>query len=77
VGMALFVWVFLVFLAGSADRVYVWLGLSYSHQIWGYRVLVIVAPVLAFFITRRVCRELLAGEQAALVRTVAEEAGPV
>ncbi len=76
-GMALFVWVFLVFLAGSADRVYVWLGLSYSHQIWGYRVLVIVAPVLAFFITRRVCRELLAGERAALVRTTAEDASHV
>jgi ubiquinol-cytochrome c reductase cytochrome b subunit len=76
-GMALLVWVFLVFLAGSADRVYVWLGLSYSHQIWAYRVLVICAPVLTFFITRRVCRELLAGEQAALVRTSAEEAGPV
>jgi ubiquinol-cytochrome c reductase cytochrome b subunit len=76
-GMALLVWVFLVFLAGSADRVYVWLGLSYSHQIWAYRVLVICAPVLTFFITRRVCRELLAGEQAAVVRTSAEEAGPV
>jgi len=60
--MAILVWVFLVFIAGSADRVYVWLGLSYSHQIWGYRVAVLVLPVVTYFVTRRVCRELLAGE---------------
>ena len=76
-GAALFTWVFLVFLAGSADRVYVWLGLGYSHQIWAYRVLVIVLPVVAFFATRRVCRELLLGERAELVRKTAEEGGPV
>jgi ubiquinol-cytochrome c reductase cytochrome b subunit len=76
-GMALFVWIFLVFLAGSADRVYVWLGLSYSHQIWAYRVLVVVLPVATFFTTRRVCRELLLGERAELVRKTAKEGGPV
>ena len=43
-GAALLVWVFLVFLAGSADRVDVWLGIPYSTQIWVYRVLVLVAP---------------------------------
>ncbi|HEY6961062.1 MAG TPA: cytochrome b N-terminal domain-containing protein [Gaiellaceae bacterium] len=60
--LALLVWVFLVFMAGSADRVYVFLGLSYSHQIWGYRAAVIVVPILTYFAARRVCRELLAGE---------------
>jgi ubiquinol-cytochrome c reductase cytochrome b subunit len=61
--MAVLVWVFLVFVAGSADRVYVWLGVSYSLQIWIYRVAVIVMPFVAFFVTRRVCRELLLGEK--------------
>jgi ubiquinol-cytochrome c reductase cytochrome b subunit len=71
--MAILVWVFLVFMAGSADRVYVWLGLSYGHQIWAYRVLVIVAPVVTWFATRRVCRELLAGEVVQAVQHAAKE----
>jgi len=69
--LAIVVWVFLVFMAGSADRVYVFLGLSYSHQIWAYRVAVVVLPVVTFFATRRVCRELLAGE---LVREIQRDA---
>ncbi len=61
--MAVLVWVFLVFLAGSADRVEVFLGLSYSQQIWGYRAAVVLLPIIVFFATRLVCRELLAGER--------------
>jgi ubiquinol-cytochrome c reductase cytochrome b subunit len=67
-GVAILLWVFLVFLAGSADRVDVWLGISYSFQIWAYRVLVWVVPVVAFFVARRVCRELVLGEQVSSVR---------
>jgi ubiquinol-cytochrome c reductase cytochrome b subunit len=73
--LAAVVWVFLVFMAGSADRVYVFLGLSYSHQIWAYRVLVIAAPIVTYFATRRVCRELLAGEVVTAVQHAAEEEG--
>jgi len=57
-GVAFFVWVVLIFLAGSADRVYVFFDLSYDGQIWFYRVLVWIAPVAAFLVTRRICREL-------------------
>lgn len=71
--MALLVWVFLVFLAGSADRVYVWLGVGYSRQIWIYRAAVVVLPVVTYVVTRRVCRELLAGEAVAAVRHEAEQ----
>jgi len=70
---AVLVWVFLVFMAGSADRVYVWLGISYSHQIWGYRVAVVVLPIVAYVVTKRVCRELLAGELVEAVRHRAED----
>jgi ubiquinol-cytochrome c reductase cytochrome b subunit len=57
-GVAFFSWVFLIFFAGSADRVYVFLGLDYTAQIWVYRIAVWVIPVLLFFVVRRICREL-------------------
>jgi len=62
VGAALFAWVFLVFFAGSADRAYVFLGLSYEAQLWVYRGLIWVVPPIVFFVTRRVCRELQRSE---------------
>ena len=57
-GVAFFTWVFVVFLAGASDRVFIFLGISYAAQIWVYRVAVFVLPVVAFFVTRRVCLEL-------------------
>ncbi|HEY1594930.1 MAG TPA: cytochrome bc complex cytochrome b subunit [Thermoleophilaceae bacterium] len=57
-GAALLSWVFLIFFAGSADRIYLFLGWSYEAQIWIYRGLVFVLPIVVFLITRRVCREL-------------------
>ena len=57
-GAALFTWVFVIFLAGASDRVFVLLGLSYRWQIDVYRVLVFVGPVVAFFLTKRLCGEL-------------------
>ena len=59
-GAGFFTWVALIFLAGSGDRTYVSLGWSYVTQIWVYRVLVVVAPLVVFFVTRRACRELQA-----------------
>jgi ubiquinol-cytochrome c reductase cytochrome b subunit len=61
-GAAFFTWVFIPFLAGASDRVFISLGISYEWQIWVYRVLFFVAPVIVFFATKRVCRELQAGE---------------
>jgi len=62
-GVAFFVWVALMFFAGSADRVLVFLGLSYEAQVWVYRVAVWVAPLVVFFFVRRICRELQASER--------------
>jgi len=73
-GLAIVTWVFLIFMSGSADRVTVLFGLDYTQQIWAYRVLVWVIPLLVFFVTRRVCRELLAGEVAEEIRHEAEAA---
>jgi quinol---cytochrome-c reductase cytochrome b subunit len=63
IGFALLTWVFVVFVAGSADRVDVLFAFSYATQIWIYRVLVFVAPPVAAGIAYRVCRELQAGER--------------
>jgi len=61
-GAAFLTWIFLGFMSGSADRVTVWLGLDYSAQIWAYRVVIWVVPLLVFFAVRRACRELVAWE---------------
>ena len=71
-GVGFLLWVFLIFFVGSADRIYLFLGWSYQEQIWIYRGLVWVLPIVAFFITRRVCRELQAIEQMEQRRELAE-----
>jgi len=73
IGIAVLTCVLLVFLAGSADRVYVLFNLSYSAQIWAYRVLVFVAPPVAGLIAYRVCIELQKGERVERERTRAEK----
>lgn len=83
-GVAFFMWVVLIFLAGSADRVYVFFDLSYEGQIRFYRAVVWVAPVVAFFLTRRICRDLrhsdaIRADRARAEREAVQEtdAGPV
>jgi ubiquinol-cytochrome c reductase cytochrome b subunit len=71
-GVAFLLWVFLIFFAGAADRIYLFLGWSYQEQIWVYRGLVWVLPLVAFFVTRSVCRELQAIERVEEVREAAE-----
>ena len=71
-GAAFGAWVFLIFFAGAADRVYLFLDWSYQAQIWVYRVLVIVLPIAIFFFTRSVCRELLEKERIEAGREAAE-----
>jgi ubiquinol-cytochrome c reductase cytochrome b subunit len=76
-GAALFTWIFLVFLAGASDRVFVTLGISYTGQIWFYRVAVWVVPVLVLAVTKRTCAALRANERLSDDRANAtREAGP-
>ncbi len=70
-GAALFMWIFLVFMAGASDRVFVSLGISYVAQIWFYRVAVWVAPIVVLVVTKRTCDALRAAER---VRQDREEA---
>jgi ubiquinol-cytochrome c reductase cytochrome b subunit len=71
-GAAFGTWVFLVFVAGSADRIYLWLDWSYVAQIWGYRVAIWILPIVVYFVTRNVCRELLEKERIEADRAAAE-----
>jgi ubiquinol-cytochrome c reductase cytochrome b subunit len=57
-GAAFSTWVFLVFLAGAADRVYFFIDWNYASQIWVYRFAVWIVPLIVFFLVRKVCREL-------------------
>ena len=63
-----------VFFAGSMDRAQVTLGLAYDKQLWAYRVLFVVLPVVVLLVTVRVCRELRDGEQVDRRRRTAERA---
>jgi ubiquinol-cytochrome c reductase cytochrome b subunit len=67
-GAAFLSWVFLIFFAGSADRIYLFLNWSYASEIWIYRVLVFALPLFVFFVTRKVCRELQGIESVELAR---------
>jgi quinol---cytochrome-c reductase cytochrome b subunit len=74
-GMAFLTWVGLIFVAGSADRMYVFLGLSYSGQIWFYRVALVVLPFAAYAVTRRVCLALQDAERIAADHRLAATEG--
>lgn len=79
IGLALLSFVFLTFLAGSADRVDVLFGLDYATQISVYRVLVFVAPIVVAIVAKQVCEELQRGEAVAARRDeppLAEPAPP-
>ena len=71
-GVALLTWVFVAFLFGSADRIDVFFGLSYSGQLWVYRVLVWVLPLAAGTIAFRLCKGLQEHERVEHEKEAAE-----
>ena len=71
-GVAFFTWIFLVFVAGSADRIFVSFGISYQAQLWAFRVLIWVLPAVALVVTKAVCDELLRGEVVEIRRKLVE-----
>jgi ubiquinol-cytochrome c reductase cytochrome b subunit len=72
-GVAFLSFVFMVFLFGAADRVYVLFDLTYNVQLFMFRVGIVVVPVILFFLTRRWCRDLKAGERVEEIHEQAEE----
>ena len=72
-GVAFLTWVFLVFVFGAADRIFVLAGLSYDTQLYIFRIGIWIVPLALFFIVRRICRELRASERVLADRERAEE----
>jgi ubiquinol-cytochrome c reductase cytochrome b subunit len=56
--LAFLTMVFTVFAAGAADRVYLIAEIPYSGQVWFFRALTLIAPVIVYFVVKRVCEEL-------------------
>jgi ubiquinol-cytochrome c reductase cytochrome b subunit len=57
-GIAFLSFVFLVFVFGAADRLYVLLGITYNVQLLVFRIGLVVVPAVLFVVTRRWCRAL-------------------
>ncbi|MBV9166388.1 MAG: cytochrome bc complex cytochrome b subunit [Solirubrobacterales bacterium] len=81
-GVAFLSWVFLIFVFGAADRIFVLWGLSYDTQLFMFRIGIWVVPLVLFFVVRRVCRELRAADlleedQERAERAVAQREGAV
>jgi ubiquinol-cytochrome c reductase cytochrome b subunit len=72
-GAAFLLWVVLVFFAGSADRLYVFLRISYTSMTWIYRVATFALPIAVFFVVRTICRELQRSDAVEADREAAEE----
>jgi ubiquinol-cytochrome c reductase cytochrome b subunit len=63
IGVGFLSWVALIFMAGSADRALVFLGIGYMSQIWFYRVAVWALPVVLGLLAWRLCLGLRAMEE--------------
>jgi ubiquinol-cytochrome c reductase cytochrome b subunit len=61
-GAAFFAWVFLVFLAGAADRLFLATDIPYNTQVWIFRGAVFVVPVVAYVVVGRWARALAAAD---------------
>jgi ubiquinol-cytochrome c reductase cytochrome b subunit len=57
-GVGFTTWVAMIFFAGSSDRVFVELGISYQGQVLAYQIAMFIVPFVAFWIAKRVCEEL-------------------
>jgi ubiquinol-cytochrome c reductase cytochrome b subunit len=73
---AFITWVAVVFLAGSADRIYVSFAIPYESLVWFFRVLVVALPVVVFFLVKRLAVELQVSEAYARRRKALEEGAP-
>jgi ubiquinol-cytochrome c reductase cytochrome b subunit len=62
VGAGFFTWVAIVFFAGSADRIFVQVGIPYTWQVWATRVIFVVLPFAVGYLAYRIAWELRATE---------------
>jgi quinol---cytochrome-c reductase cytochrome b subunit len=72
IGVGVITLVFLAFVAGSADRIFLLFSASYIAQIWFYRVAVFVLPPLFGWAAWWICKELQDSERVVAARHEAE-----
>jgi quinol---cytochrome-c reductase cytochrome b subunit len=72
-GVAFLTWIFLIFVFGAADRLYVLFSLNYDLQLYVFRIGIWVVPFVLFFVTRRICRDLQAADRIEAVQEEAEQ----
>jgi ubiquinol-cytochrome c reductase cytochrome b subunit len=73
IGIGVLAFVAMIFVAGSADRIDVFFGWSYTSQIWTYRVAIWLVPLALGVLAHRTCVELQEGELAERARERAEQ----
>ncbi|MGH2913387.1 MAG: cytochrome bc1 complex cytochrome b subunit [Solirubrobacteraceae bacterium] len=61
-GVSFMSWVFLIFIFGAADRIYVLWGITYNVELMIFRIGIWVIPGILYFVTLRWCRALRAAE---------------
>jgi ubiquinol-cytochrome c reductase cytochrome b subunit len=76
VASAFFTWVAVVFIAGSADRVFVFFHIPYIWQIWFWRFAAVLLPLAVLFVVRSFCRELQVSEAYQVRREALEHGAP-
>jgi ubiquinol-cytochrome c reductase cytochrome b subunit len=59
-GAAFFTWVATIFAAGSGDRILVNVGIPYEDQVWFFRIVALVAPVVVYLMVKWTCEQLRA-----------------
>jgi ubiquinol-cytochrome c reductase cytochrome b subunit len=57
-GAAVFTFVFLVFIAGAADRLFLASGVPYLTQVWMFRIAAILLPPVVYRLVKRAATEL-------------------
>jgi ubiquinol-cytochrome c reductase cytochrome b subunit len=72
IGIGVFTWVTMVFVAGAVDRITVLFDLSYTATIWVFRFAIWIVPVVVGIAAYRVCVELQRGEEVERMRKRAE-----
>ncbi len=71
-GVAFLAWVFLIFVFGAADRLYVLWGITYNTQLTIFRIGIWGIPAVLYVITRRWCRALQTADRLEQEREQAE-----
>jgi ubiquinol-cytochrome c reductase cytochrome b subunit len=76
VACAFFTWVAVVFIAGSADRIFVFFHIPYVWQVWFFRFAVFALPIGVLFLVKSFCRELQVNEAYQVRRKALERGAP-